>query len=226
MENNNEKHEKLTAEELKNKAVEDLLYFFETEQNKSNPRMAPSMIVNAYWDLSKTSEKIKKKIIDDHEKYSKIYADVVSSLDNPNCSCRGRFAGFILENKDEAIETYKGIIYSLTDEESENLKTVIEKQHTMFLHFKIDLEKNKKNDSTDSVNNAVNVLEADNKNELNDDIRNNENFSYYLEGNVIEIEDTAEAYGNLIKNLRHGGEFYKGINIIQKPNNKMWVYLY
>ena len=172
MKNNNEKYENMTTEELKNKAVEDLLQFFETEENKSNPRMTPSMIVNAYWDLSKISEKIKKKIIDDHEKYSKIYADVVSSLDNPNCSCRGRVAGFILDNRDEAIETYKGIIHSLTDEESENLKTIIEKQHTMFLHFKMDLEKEKKNKLTE--NNSVNLTETDNESEVDSNIRNNE----------------------------------------------------
>lgn len=216
----NTKYDNLNAEELKIKALEDIVRYFESEENIENGRMGPSMIVNAYWDISQNSENVKKRIIDEHEKYTSVYADVVSSLENPNCSCRGRFASFITDNKDSALESYNKIVNSLSKEESEKLKEVIEKQEAMFNHFQIDL-KNKKQEKEKGVKNTTNPSTS-----LDEEYKDGSNFPAYLEGNVIEIEDTAESYGNLIKDLRRGGEFYKGLNLISKPGNKLWVYFY
>ena len=221
----NTKYDNLNAEELKSKALDDIIRYFESEENIENSRMGPSMIVNAYWDMSQNSENVKKRIIDEHEKYTSVYADVVSSLENPNCSCRGRFASFIMENKDSALESYNKIINSLSNEESKKLKEVIEKQEAMFGHFQIDLKNKKQGKEKDeNVKNTANqnIFKAN----LDEEYKYSNNFPAYLEGNVIEIEDTAESYGNLIKDLRRGGEFYKGLNLISKPGNKLWVYFY
>lgn len=225
----NEYAKNATLAELKSKAVEDIFLYFSSKENFSNPRIAPSMIVNLYWDLAQGFDNFKKIISNEHEKYEKIYADVVSSLENSNCSCRARFTTFVMENQDASIESYKKIINELSEDQKFFLEKALSKQETMYKHYQIEIENNQKNEEF-----AKNNLKLKHFSENKDgDVKNGDdssslnNFaSNYLEGNVIEIEDSPEAYGNLIRNLRMGGEFYRGLNILQKPDNKIWIYFY
>ena len=224
-----ENMENLSLEELKFKAIENIYSYFSSEENLQNNRIAPSMIVNLYGDISQFSEEFRKSVVEEYEKQDKIYADVVSSLENQNCSCRGRFTTFVVENKDSSLDSYKRIIYQITEDQKNFLKAGIEKQETMFEHFKIEFENNKKNEEFSKNNTNLKHFdhtESQNEKQAKDSEINDRFNSNYLEGNVIEIEDSPEAYGNLIRNLRLGGEFYRGLNILQKPNNKIWVYLY
>jgi len=221
--------ENLNLEELKFKAIENIYSYFSSEENLQNNRIAPSMMVNLYGDLSHFSEEFRRSVVEEYENQDEIYADVVSSLENQNCSCRGRFTTFIAENKDSSLDSYRRIIYQITENQKDFLKTGLEKQEVMFEHFQIEFKNNKKKEEFSK--NDINLKHFNNTGseyeEAGKQPESNDKFSSnYLEGNVIEIEDTPEAYGNLIKNLRLGGEFYRGLNILQKPNDKIWVYFY
>ena len=224
-----ENMENLSLEELKFEAIKNIYFYFSSEENLQNNRIAPSMMVNLYGDLSHFSEEFRRSVVEEYEKQGEIYADVVSSLENQNCSCRGRFTTFIAENKDSSLDSYRRIIYQITENQKDFLKTGLEKQEVMFEHFQIEFKNGKKNeDALKSNTNLKHFNHTDSQyEEGSKDSDSNDRFnSNYLEGNVIEVEDTPEAYGNLIRNLRLGGEFYRGLNILQKPNNKIWVYLY
>jgi hypothetical protein len=224
-----ENMENLSLEELKFKAIQNIYFYFSSEENLQNTRIAPSMIVNIYGDISQLSEDFRKSVVDEYENQDEIYADVVSSLENQNCSCRGRFATFIEENKDSSLDRYKRIISKVTENQKDFLKNGIEKQQTMFEHFQTELKNNKKNEESLKNNTKLKHFdhtESVHEEESKDSDSNGRFNSNYLEGNVIEIEDSPEAYGNLIRNLRLGGEFYRGLNILQRPNNKIWVYFY
>lgn len=235
MENQEANTENYKLEDLKSKALKEIDFYFLSEENIKNNRFAPSMIVNAYGDFGK-NEALKQKIINEHEKFTEIFADVVSSIENPNCSCRGRFASFIAENQEKTIAAYKSIINLIDEDSKSTLKEVLDRQNNFYKNYKENQEKQQSTVQTFSapLSDFKNVNVSKNN---QDSAQLNEKsfekpkvlsspFPVYLEGNVIEIEDSAVAYGELIKGLRESGEHYRGINLLQKPNNKIWVYFY
>jgi hypothetical protein len=216
-----------SLEEAKNAAIQAIDLYFNPNENKGLAKFGPSMIVNAYFDLGKNKE-IRKNIINNYEQKHEIFADVVSSMDNPNCSCRGRFGTYIENNVEESVSLYKEVINKLDENSLNILKSVIEKQNAAFEKLQSDDVKpeEKTNTLTKTFTTPADKILSPDENLKKDQINQEQVFPVYLEGNVIEIRDTPEAYGNLIKSMRANGEFYKGLNIVPKPNGKIWVYFY
>jgi hypothetical protein len=58
----------------------------------------------------KTSDKIKNDLLKRFEKYSDIYPDIVSTADNPNCSCRAKTVEFFIQNTEEVLNIFNEIL--------------------------------------------------------------------------------------------------------------------
>jgi len=66
----------------------------------------------------KISEDAKKEILKSFEKYSEIYADIVSSIDNPNCSCRSKISDFFITNFQNIAIIFDNILKKYPQEDS------------------------------------------------------------------------------------------------------------
>jgi uncharacterized protein YutE (UPF0331/DUF86 family) len=78
--------------------------------------------------LVETSESIKNLVISNFEKMPEVYADIVSSIDNPNCSCRNRVHSYFSSNFDPCknlfLELFQNNIISEND--LETVKEMVE----------------------------------------------------------------------------------------------------
>jgi hypothetical protein len=85
-------------------------------------------LFNVFIYLVETSESIKNLVVLDFEKIPEIYADIVSSINNPNCSCRNRVHSYFSSNFDACknlfLELFQNNIISEND--LETVKEMVE----------------------------------------------------------------------------------------------------
>ena len=119
------------------------------------------------------------------QKARDIYADIISFIANPNCTCRKRVVSFIEENKESINTFYEDFIKDKSDEEINNIIKSIDKPK----------EVKKESPSIDKPNP---------KKEKND-----------VRGEVIEIEPNPFEYKEVIQTAIKEDWVYKGINIVE-----------
>lgn len=78
--------------------------------------------------LVETSESIKNLVILNFEKMPEIYADVVSSINNPNCSCRNRVYSYFSLNFDACKNLFLEIFQNniISENDLETIKEMVE----------------------------------------------------------------------------------------------------
>lgn len=78
--------------------------------------------------LVETSESIKNLVILNFEKIPEIYADIVSSINNPNCSCRNRVYSYFSSNFDACKNLFLEIFENniISENELETIKEMVE----------------------------------------------------------------------------------------------------
>ena len=78
--------------------------------------------------LVETSESIKNLVILNFEKMPEIYADIVSSINNPNCSCRNRVYSYFSSNFDACKNLFLEIFENniISENDLETIKEMVE----------------------------------------------------------------------------------------------------
>jgi hypothetical protein len=78
--------------------------------------------------LVETSESIKNLTILNFEKIPEIYADVVSSINNPNCSCRNRVYSYFSSNFDACKNLFLDLFENniISENDLETVKEMVE----------------------------------------------------------------------------------------------------
>ena len=78
--------------------------------------------------LVETSESIKNLVILNFEKIPEIYADIVSSINNPNCSCRNRVYSYFSSNFDACKNLFLEIFENniISENDLETIKEMVE----------------------------------------------------------------------------------------------------
>jgi hypothetical protein len=147
-------------------------------------------------NLFKDSKEIKNIVFEKFEIFEDIYADIVSSESNPNCSCRNRVIKYFSKNFDKIIN----LIFELLD-----LKDI-------------------KNNTYANIEKSINS-QIDYYNQELSPQKLKESTLNYLAGQIWEIEDSPIAYGEVIDTLRQSMAVYKGISII-KIDSKLKLYFY
>jgi hypothetical protein len=139
----------------------------------------------------------KKEILNQFEKFPSVYPNIVSFSENPNCSCKNKVFDFIKENYDACYEILNNILYLDNSIIDETIfKSII-----------------------DNLNSFLT------KNEDKKALKLDDQFSKYLEGKVMVINDDRLEYERLIKSLRNSGVFYKGLSIVKK-DAYLHIYFY
>jgi hypothetical protein len=171
-------------------------------------------ILFALFDLYKGDAQIKAKVASLFEKEESVYADVVSSQENPNCSCRGRFTGFINNNFDKCFGYFEELFASdLVDDEK--ALAMATKSKEMWDTFLI-AEKTRIQNELSAV--SVDGLQVENSDTLSEALPATD-----AGGKIFTIENSESNYMNFVKNLNSLS--YRGISVVEQ-GNKLKIYVY
>jgi len=140
-----------------------------------------------------------------YDKYEKdfyeIYADIISFIKNPNCSCRSKVVNYVKNNKDQVQKIIFEWISSTNFDENTYGKIVK-------ILNKINLE-------LDSYNTYLKYKGQP----------ENEAIGKSMVGKIVTIDNSAESYNNFINYLYMNNFLYKGLNILE-TENKLKIYFY
>lgn len=136
----------------------------------------------------------------ENEIYS-IYADIISFINNPQCSCRVKIAAYVESNYFE--------IYRLVEDWFKNYNDHNDKDnHKILLEFFDRLqEKNDKNKKFEQF-----------QGEPSEAIGN------YMLGKVVTISDTPEEFNKLIIYLKENDYYYNHMSVVKDDNNQIKIY--
>lgn len=148
-------------------------------------------------NLFKDSKEIKNIVFEKFEIFEDIYADIISSESNPNCSCRNRVIKYFSQNFDKIFSLILDLL---------KLKNIKDATY-------LNIEKSIKSQIL-NYNNESSPSESIEANNLN-----------YIAGQIWEIEDSIFEYSEVIEALKLSKAIYKGISII-KVDNKLKLYFY
>jgi hypothetical protein len=146
--------------------------------------------------LLKNTDEVQKLTFNNFENLPEIYADVVSAANNPNCSCRNRVYQYIKNNFDIS----KSVIYTILQNDQINNEILNKIYERTIDQFNSISDKNKK-------------------------LQNNISKNIYIGGQIFEIENSDEAYSNLIESFKSQNLIFKGLQIIEQ-GTKLKIYIY
>lgn len=140
-----------------------------------------------------------------YEKYEKdfyeIYADIISFIKNPNCSCKSKIINYVKNNR----KNVKKIIFEWISLTEFNENT----------HNKIVKILNKINFEIDSYNKYLKYQgEPEEESIINS-----------MVGKVVSIENTPDSYYDFIQYLKTNNFHFSGLNVIE-IENKLKIYFY
>jgi hypothetical protein len=188
-------------------SIEESINTIDSLEQDSFERTRHSTIIKSglfliFESLVNLSEDAKKDTVRSFEEHPTIYADIVSSIDNPNCSCRGRVIKFIEENP----QVFLNIIKNLLE--------------------KYPLETSSFEDISNRIEHYISLLKDNNVNTVTEDKSNTEiaNPQNSLMGHVITVQSNTD-YFNLIKSLNSKNMIYNGISVVNN-NGAIDLYFY
>jgi hypothetical protein len=146
--------------------------------------------------LLKNTDEVQKLTFNNFENLPEIYADVVSAANNPSCSCRSRVYQYIKNNFDIS----KSVIYTILQNDQINNEILNKIYESTVNQFNSISDKNKK-------------------------LQNNIAKNIYIGGQIFEIENSDEAYSNLIESFKSQNLIFKGLQIIEQKS-KLKIYIY
>jgi hypothetical protein len=136
---------------------------------------------------------------DFEDKIYPIYADIISFIDNPKCSCKIKIAKYIENNYRESyylVETwFKN--KDLTDRENKIILGFFERLKNQ--NLKIDESKKFRGEPSSSV-------------------------GKYMSGRVVSIDDTPEEFNKLINYLKENDFYYNHMSVVKSDNNQIKIY--
>jgi hypothetical protein len=189
------KHEEIISTfELKINKSQDLDK--DSEEFKADIIEIRSFLFGLFEELTHLSEEIKQSVIKSFEKIPEIYADIVSAIDSPNCTCRGRVANFFQENPVINLDIFKKTL-QIYPQNEDFYNKIFERIRSVVI-----------------TNNVQNI--EPNK------IPTENNKS--LVGRIISIKSHQEYY-KVIQSLLMQNYHYNGISIVEN-NEEIKLYFY
>lgn len=140
------------------------------------------------------------------QKARDIYADIISFIANPNCTCRKRVVAYIEENKESVNTFFEEYKARASSSDFNKLLELInnEEQKTNTIEVKKeDLPKN----IPESLKKAINEppIKHNDKSVTRNDVR----------GEVIEIEPNPFEYKDVIETAKKENWFYTGLSVLE-----------
>lgn len=139
----------------------------------------------------KISKEATADLLKEFEKFDKIYADLVSAVDNANCSCRSRVINFFIENTEETLQIFNRLL-TLYPQEELFYKKIISNVHSIMQKY---LNRNSQIGSEEKFFLGGEVKEFKTKEDYYKIISEiTEKGQYYNGLQVVEREDVSKVY--------------------------------
>jgi hypothetical protein len=196
-----------------------------------NNVLGPSLI-NIFESVSKFNEENKNFIANLYQPYESIYDDVLSSFENPNCSCRKRVSDFIEENTDMSKNVFFSLLSFLNEKEADKILKLLQ---SFYDHFKLLSEKEALNKvekeeaaptrEVEVTDATVNTASSAAKNSPLQNEQYKENPKDYF-GRAFIIEKDQVSYFNFLKRIKLDGAVYNGITSVPHGTSQMMLFFY
>ena len=217
--------------EIFDSAEETLNLLIDLKKNYKNNVLGPSLI-NIFESVSKFNEENKNFITNLYKPYDSIYDDVLSSFENPNCSCRKRFSDFIEENADISKNAFFSLLSFLNEKEADKILKLLQ---SFYDHFKllsdqealkqVEEEQIRLTKDAEVTDNAVNITSRATKNNPLQDERSKENPKDYF-GRAYVIDKDQVSYFDFLKRIKLDGAVYNGITSVPHGTSQMMLFFY
>lgn len=143
---------------------------------------------------------VKKDFYGDFEdKVYPIYADIISFIDNPKCSCRTKIANYI--------EIHYNEFYVLLEHWFQNRNFTEYENKILTGFFQRLKEKNIEIDQSKKFRGEPSL-----------------SFAGYMSGKIVSIDDTPEEFNNLINYLKENNFYYNHMSVVKSDNNQIKIY--
>ena len=170
-----------------------------------------SALLNLFDHMSNFNKKNKEFVLNFFKQYESIYADVASSFENPDCSCRKRFSEYMENNPDTSENLFLNLLASLDQVEIEEVIGILRKHVD---HF-------------NTLNNKVADKKPNGEIEKETVAKDKEySTAVRLAGKSFIIGNKAEDYSLFFANLVKNNAQYKGLSIAQYDENNIMVVFY
>jgi hypothetical protein len=223
--------------EIFENADETFKSLVDLKSNFERPVLGPSLI-NIFESVSKFNEENKNFITNLYKPHESVYEDVISSFENPNCTCRKRFIDFIENN----IEISKNVFFSLLAFLSKkDCETILDRLKSFYKHYKtLSEEQNAKKTEeknsdlgtaggseagTEQLAYKVSQENVEAKKGATAQNNNSVEASSYI-GRSFIIEKTQEAYASFFETLLKDKIQYNGISVMPYNLNQMMIVFY
>lgn len=133
------------------------------------------------------------------DKVYQIYSDMISFIDNPNCSCRIKVAQYVREHNDE--------IYIYVENWLKNRNFTEEDNKIVTGLFQRINEENKKNNESEKFRGVPDYVNGE-----------------YMAGKIVTISDDPEEFYNLISYLKENNFYYNHFSVVKSDNNNIKIY--
>jgi hypothetical protein len=205
---------------------------------KNNPLGAS--LLNLFESVCRYNENNKQFILNFFKNHETIYDDAASAFENPNCSCRKRFADFLETNPEISKNAFFGLLSILSEGEAESISRTL---NSFYNHYKTLSEK----DDSSKVESAVSTASSDEAAQNQEQTNANPNTDLNttseklihvknLEAETVQsisyigksfiIEKTQEAYANFFESLLESKVQYNGLSVIPYSLTHMMVVFY
>lgn len=167
-------------------------------------------------EIARSSEEGKKNLINAFEKEApEIYADVVSALDNPNCSCRGKVGRFLMQNLTKSYDIISKVVLESPEPDPDFFNNV---------NLKFEKVINKiVNNNNGGDNNVLRVGEPKrNNNEMNQPVRGQ---PQSIAGSSFLVKK--DSYRDFLNGLYQSNAHFRGLSVVDlNRDDLIEVYFY
>jgi hypothetical protein len=210
---------------MKNESFEKIKNTFNliTDYSEKTKNRIEGSFLFALFDLYKDDAQIKAKVASLFEGDQEVYADVVSSQENPNCSCRGRFASFITRNFHKCYAYFEELFKTdlIDDEKAEKMASTVINSWSVFLVK----EKERLQNNLEALPSDATSEDGSKNVELPDNVKTVEATRSLgnIAGTIFTIENNEKNYKAFVENIKTSS--FTGMSIVEHGNRlKIFVY--
>jgi hypothetical protein len=168
--------------------------------------------LGALIETAQGGEDVKKSLITSFEQWPEAYPDVVTAIDNANCSCRARLAQLFTKEYTRFVEVLSGFLSSYGKFIDEDVFLNFEYKTSQMIEAAAKHEEQKQLAAQAPNQQVAEISSSDDEGSVS--------------GRVVTVKK--KDYGNLLGSLRDAGKGYFGLSVVQsvKSPDSIDVYFY
>jgi hypothetical protein len=177
-------------------------------------------LINIFESVSKFNDDNKNFIIGLFKEHEAVYEDVISSFENPDCSCRKRFMDFLKQNPEVSKNAFVSLLSFLNEKDREKIARTLK---NFYEHYEATSKEEQKQAEAESP--AI-INQTAKTNEVLSVVKVNPELEKNYAGKSFLIEKNQEAYSRFFEELKASGVQYNGMSVVSYNLSHMMVLFY